>query len=354
MTDNKDYYSILGLNKNASENDIKKAYRKMAAKYHPDKFATKSEQEKKDAEEKFKEINEANSVLSDPEKKRNYDQFGDPNGPSMNGFDPFEGMDPCGMGGFGFGRQKMVKKGEDLQVIVNITLEEVLNGGTKEVTFQRKTKCTHCNGTGNSSGKLDTCPHCGGSGRIRTKTQQGYMTMINETMCQHCMGSGKISNGPKCTHCNGTGYDLITKKIEISIPKGVETGMAINYPQEGHESFDGGINGDLHVVFGVFEHDKFKRKGNDLYIDLPLTLEEAWCGCEKEIICLDGKTVRFTISELTPDGKIFRLKDKGVPNIKRTYFNNEVNGSLYVKVVYIVPKTISKKQKEILKEFYKN
>jgi molecular chaperone DnaJ len=222
------------------------------------------------------------------------------------------------------------------------------------VTFQRKTKCTHCNGTGNSSGKLDTCPHCGGSGRIRTKTQQGYMTMINETMCQHCMGSGKISNGPKCTHCNGTGYDLITKKIEISIPKGVETGMAINYPQEGHESFDGGINGDLHVVFGVFEHDKFKRKGNDLYIDLPLTLEEAWCGCEKEIVCLDGKTVRFTISELTPDGKIFRLKDKGVPNIKRTYYNNEINGSLYVKVVYIVPKTISKKQKEILKEFYKN
>lgn len=354
MTDNKDYYSILGLKKDASENDIKKAYRKMAAKYHPDKFATKSEQEKKDAEEKFKEINEANSVLSDPEKKRNYDQFGDPNGPSMNGFDPFEGMDPFGMGGFGFGRQKMVKKGEDLQVIVNITLEEVLNGGTKEVTFQRKTKCTHCNGTGNSSGKLDTCPHCGGSGRIRTKTQQGYMTMINETMCQHCMGSGKISNGPKCTHCNGRGYELITKKIEVSIPKGVETGMAINYPQEGHESFDGGINGDLHVVFGVFEHNKFKRKGNDLYIDLPLTLEEAWCGCEKEIVCLDGKSVRFKISELTPDGKIFRLKDKGVPNIKRTYFNNEDNGSLYVKVVYIVPKTISKKQKEILKEFYKN
>lgn len=358
MAENKNYYSVLGLDKNASDSDIKKAYRKMAAKYHPDKFATKSEQEKKEAEEKFKEINEANSVLSDPDKKRNYDQFGDPNGHSMNGgFDPFSDMDPFGMGGFGFGnrfkQKQQVDKGENIEVVVEVTLEEVLKGVNKTISFNKKVACTHCKGTGNTSGKLDTCPHCNGTGRLRQMKQEGYMTMINETVCPHCHGSGKISNGPKCNSCNGKGYE--TKKIEktISIPKGVETGMATQAAGEGSDSLRGGINGDLIIIFKVIEHPVFKRNGNDLVMNLELTLEEAWCGSKKEITCLDGSKINVTIPELTQYGKVLRVPNKGLVPLENKYYSNG-NGSLYLQVSYKTPKTISKKQKELLHEFYKN
>ena len=363
MSENKDYYSILGIERNASESDIKKAYRKLAAKYHPDKFATKSDQEKKEAEEKFKEINEANSVLSDPEKKRNYDQFGDPNGPSMNNYDPFSGFNP--FGGFDMEdymnnfqqRAPQKRKGESLQVYVDIDLEDVLTDCEKTISFQRKTRCTHCNGTGNTSGKLDTCTHCNGTGRIRTKTQQGYMTMINESVCPHCNGMGKISTGPKCTHCQGNGYDLQTVTQKIKIPKGVDTGMSMCSHGDGHESLDGGPNGDLYITIRVKEHKKFERDGNNLVMELPLTLEEAWCGCEKVIECLDGKSIRITIHELTENNKYLRIRDKGLPNISKHMMTRNVKesmGSLLVHITYIMPKSLSKKQKELLKEFYKN
>jgi molecular chaperone DnaJ len=354
MEENKDYYSILGLNKNASDSDIKKAYRKLAAKYHPDKFATKTEEEKKEAEEKFKKINEANAVLSDPEKKKNYDQFGDPNGPTMNGgFDPFSDMDPFGMGGFGFGnrfRQKpQVDRGEDIQIVVKITLEEVLKGVNKTITYNKKTACTHCKGTGNVSGKLDTCTHCNGTGRIREIKQEGYMTMVNETVCHHCHGTGRISNGPKCSACNGKGYENQKVEKTISIPKGVETGMATKQHGEGSESLRGGINGDLIIIFEVIEHSVFKRNGGDLIMDLELNLDEAWCGCKKEITCLDGSKINVTIPELTEHGKILRVPNKGL-----TTLQNYNNGSLYLQILYKTPKKLNKKQKELIQEFYKN
>lgn len=352
MGENKDYYSILGIERNASESDIKKAYRKMAAKYHPDKFATKSEQEKKDAEDKFKEINEANAVLSDPDKKRNYDQYGDPNGPKMGGgFDPFSDMDPFGMGGFGFRdtfRHQRVDKGEDVEVVVNLTLEEVLNGCTKEVTYKKKVACTHCNGTGNVSGKLDTCQHCHGTGMITETQQHGFTIMQSSRPCPHCHGTGKISNGPKCQVCNGKGFEYQTVTKNITVPPGVETGMAIKNTGEGSESLRNGINGDLIIVFAVYEHKVFKRNNFDLVMELELTLEEAWCGCKKEIECLDKTRINVTIPELTVNDKILRVQNKGLK------IPNGMYGSLYLKIKYKTPKTISKKQKELLHEFYKN
>lgn len=349
----KNYYSILGLEKNASEDDIKKAYRKLAAKYHPDKFATKSEEEKKNAEEKFKEINEAHSVLSDPEKKRNFDQFGDPNGPTMNGFDPFSNMDPF-MSGFGFGnnfnqQRRQPKKGEDVQVKIRITLEEAFNGCEKEISYQKKVACTHCNGTGNESGKLDTCPHCNGTGKIRQVSQQGYMTMINETVCHHCKGTGKISSGPKCKKCNGNGYELITETQKITLPKGIDNGIYMGAYGEGHESLEGGVSGNLLYVIIVDKHHLYEREGNNLYITIPVTLEEAWCGCEKVIDTLNNTSLKFNIKELTEDGKILQLTNKGMPLME----NPNQFGNLYVEVKYIVPKKITQKQKELLKEFYK-
>lgn len=351
MIENKNYYAILGLDKNASEGDIKKAYRKLAAKYHPDKFATKSEQEKKDAEEKFKEINEANSVLSDPEKKRNYDQFGDPNGPSMSGdFDPFSDMDPFGMGGFGFGnhfRQKQVDKGEDVEVVVNLTLEDVLNGCTKEITYKKKVACTHCNGTGNASGKLDTCKHCHGTGMITETQRHGFTIMQSSRPCPHCNGTGKISNGPKCQACGGKGFEYQTITKKITVPSGIETGMAMREMGEGSESLRNGVNGNLIIVFAVNEHKVFKRNNFDLVMELELTLEEAWCGCKKEIECLDKSKINVTIPELTVNDKILRVQNKGLKAPNGMY------GSLYLKVKYKTPKTITKKQKELLHEFYK-
>lgn len=354
MAEKKNYYSILGLDNNATENDIKKAYRKMAAKYHPDKFATKSESEKKEAEEKFKEINEAHSVLSDPEKKRSYDQFGDPNA-EFSGFDPFGGMDPFGMGGFGFmGNKQRVDKGEDIQVVVEVTLEEVLTGVSKTISYKQKIVCNHCKGTGNASGKLDTCPHCNGTGQIREMKRDGYMTMINQTTCHYCHGTGSISNGPKCKHCNGNGFEYKNIERTINVPNGVETGMATKQPGEGSESLRGGINGDLIIIFKVKDHETFMRNGNDLVMDLNLTLEEAWCGCKKEITCLDGSKINVTIPELTQYGKILRVQNKGLKPLHSQNGYGQNNGSLYLQIKYKMPKTISKKQKDLLKEFYNN
>ena len=344
MSLNKDYYEILGLKKGASDKDIKSAYRKMAAKWHPDKFATASEEEKKEAEEKFKEINEANAILSDPEKKSNYDQFGDPDGAMEQDFDPFGGFNP--FGGFG-SRGNQIEKGEDIEAKVYITTKEAYEGCTVDVKYNRLRKCVHCNGTGSDDGKVHECPYCHGTGRIRQQVQRGNMTMINETYCYHCNGTGKDKSVKECKHCGGTGFETENSVETITLPAGVETGMGLKIQGKGSEPLHKGINGNLYIIVIVKDDTEYKKEGDDLIKKLELNLDEAWNGTEKLINCIDGTTVKIKIPELTECNKRFRIKGKGWKNL------NGYTGDLIVEVKYIVPKKMTNKQKELIKEFYK-
>ena len=340
----KNYYEILGVDKNASEQDIKKAYRKLAAQWHPDRFANETDEKKKEAEEKFKEINEANAVLSDPEKRANYDQFGTAEGFGDPGFDPFEGFNP--FGGFGRPRQR-VEKGEDIQVTVNITLEEAYRGGTKEIKYHKRHTCAHCNGTGSEDGKDHKCPHCHGTGRMRTQSQRGNMIMMQETTCPYCHGTGRGEVAQPCTKCHGTGYEETEVRKTIEIPRGVPDGGYYVLEGEGNAPKSNGINGDLYIIFKVMPHSRFAyQSSTNLSMSMNLNLYEAWCGCKKTIECIDGTKINVTIPELSEDGKVLRVAGKGMPNQPGGY------GDLYVVVHYDMPKKLTSKQKDLLKQFY--
>ncbi len=361
----KDYYDLLGVEKTASENDIKKAYRKLAMKYHPDKFSNASEKEKKEAEEKFKEVNEAYQVLSDPDKRAKYDRFGhaafENGGAGAGGFGGFsggfEGFGNAedifssffggggGFGGFGGGRQRGPEPGADLRVDVTLTLEEVAKGVEKEINYRRQAKCKTCNGTGAEPGSnLKTCDKCNGTGKIKVTQRTVFGNFQSVEECDKCKGKGKIPE-KKCKSCNGTGLERETVKKTVKIPIGIEDGQRLRLSGMGDASTEGGPNGDLYIFIHVKEHDFFVRHGDDIICEIPITFAKAALGGEIDIPTLKGKK-SIKIPAGTQNGKVFRLKGEGINN-PRGY----VPGDQLVKIIIEVPTNLTDDQQELLRKF---
>lgn len=349
MAEKRDYYEVLGVSKNATDDELKKAYRKEAKKYHPDLHPGD-----KAAEEKFKELSEAYGVLSDKEKRAKYDQFGhagvDPNfGAGGGGFGGFDFDDILsdlfgGFGGFGGGRKRNgPKRGADVRQVIDITFEEAAFGCKKTLNITKMVSCSDCNGTGAKPGThAKTCSKCHGSGQIQTPvhTPLGYMTNI--TTCPHCKGSGQIISDP-CKTCRGTGKVRKNITIEITIPQGINNGQTFKLTGNGEPGEKGGPSGDLLITTRVKPHELFVRDGYDVYIDMPISFVQAALGATITVPTLHGN-VEYDIPEGTQSGTIFKLRDKGIPFSRGC-------GSQYVKITVEIPRNLSAHQKELLREF---
>ena len=345
MADKRDYYEVLGLQKGASDNDIKKAFRKMAMKYHPDKNPGD-----KVAEEKFKEINEAYAVLSDPEKKEKYDRFGhagvDPNsgfGGGAGGFGGFGGFEDIfdmfggAFGGFGGGsrgrRNNGPRKGSDLQKAVTITFEEAAFGTKKEIRLNKYVKCKTCGGSGAAPGtSKKSCPKCGGTGEIRTAQRTPLGTFQSVSPCPDCNGTGEINETP-CPDCGGSGKTRDNVTISVNIPAGVDNDSVIPIKGQGEPGVNGGPDGDLYIVINVEPHKIFERRGQDLWLEIPITFDQAALGDDIIVPTLEGK-VSYKVPSGTQPDTIFRLKGKGIKSVR-----GNRKGDLYVKVNLEVPKS---------------
>ena len=351
---NKDYYATLGLEKGASDDEIKRAFRKLAIKYHPDK-----NQGNKEAEEKFKDINEAYQVLSDPEKKARYDQFGtadfDGSGFGAGGFGGFDFSD---MGGFGdifesfFGgggsssrRRNGPTKGADIEYTLNLTFEEAIFGVEKEITINRSENCEECKGSGAKPGTSPkTCPTCNGAGQVRVQRQTPLGSFVSTSVCDRWGGKGTIVETP-CSSCSGRGSVRKSRKIKVNVPAGVDTGNVMPLRGQGEHGSNGGPAGDLYIRINVSGSRKFERRGNDIYIDTHISMGKAALGVEITVPTVDGD-VKYTIPAGTQSGTLFRLKGKGVPRV-----NSTGRGDQYVKVIVDIPKNLNEKQTEALKAF---
>ena len=355
----RDYYEVLGVDKNASANDIKKAYRKLAIQYHPDKNPGD-----KEAEEKFKEAAEAYGVLSDPDKKARYDQFGfeGVSGAGGSGFggagmdindifsmfgDIFGGRGGFGgFGGFGGGGGSRPAKfrGSDQRVKVKLTLQEIANGVTKKFKLKKHVPCTHCNGSGAENGAVETCPECKGTGRV-IRTQQSFFGMMqSEVACPHCNGQGKIIKN-KCKHCNGEGIVMGEEIVEVNIPAGVYEGMQLSMRGKGNAGKFNGVPGDLLILVEEEKHPTLVRDENDLIYSLLLDIPTAALGGFAEIPTIDGKA-KVTIDPGTQPGKVLRLRDKGLPSI-----NGYGKGDIVVNISVYIPETLSREEKKTMEEF---
>lgn len=352
----RDYYEILGLDKNASPEEIKKAYRKLAMKYHPDKNP-----DDKTAEDKFKEANEAYEVLGTPEKKQRYDQFGHAgvNGNGGGGFGDFGGFgggggfedifgdifDMFGGGGFSSRRRSGPQKGADIKYEVSISFEEAAFGTEKTIEFYKYENCNSCSGSGAKPGtSKKTCSHCKGTGEVRYAQRTPLGQIVNVKACDQCGGEGQIIEQP-CETCKGKGKERKRKKMKVKIPAGVDNGSVIPMRGEGEPGTKGGPYGDLYILLRVLPHKIFEREGYDIICEIPITFVQAALGEELEVPTLEGR-VKYKIPEGTQSSTIFRLKNKGVQNPK-----GYGKGDQYVKVVVETPKNLSEKQKEILKQF---
>ncbi len=361
MAEKRDYYEVLGIQKGASDDEIKKAFRKMAMKYHPDRNP-----DDKEAEEKFKEVNEAYGILSDPDKKSKYDRFGhagvDPNagfGGGAGGFGGFGGFEDIfdmftggGFGGFGgFGGQQRrnngPRKGADLQKAISITFEEAAFGCKKEIEITKYVKCGTCNGEGTKPGtSKKTCPVCNGSGQVSQVQRTPFGQFQSVTQCGNCGGTGQINESP-CDDCKGTGKVRKTVKIAVDIPAGVDNESVIPIRGQGEPGANGGPNGDLYIVLSVKPHKMFKRSGSDLYLEIPISFDQAALGADITVPTLEGK-VSYKVPAGTQPGTTFRLKGKGVRNVR-----SDKMGDLYVKVNLEVPTKLNGKQKKIIEEMGK-
>ncbi len=353
MADKRDFYEVLGIQKGASEDEIKKAYRKMAMKYHPDKNPGD-----KEAEEKFKEANEAYAVLSDPDKKSKYDRFGhagvDPNagfgggGAGFGGFGGFEDIFDMFGGGFGgFGgrgaRRNGPRKGNDLQKSITIEFTEAIFGCKKEIKLTKEVKCKTCNGEGTAPGThKHTCEKCGGTGQVSSVSQTPFGTFQNVTTCNACGGTGQVIDKP-CPDCRGKCSVRKTVTLKIDIPAGVDSDSIIPIRGEGEPGVNGGPFGDLYIVINVKPHKIYKRRGDDLYLTMPISYDQAVLG-DKVKVPGFNETYSYTLAPGTQTGSNFRLKGKGVKNPRTGRY-----GDLYVKVNIEVPTKLSSKEKKAIK-----
>ncbi|HLR66501.1 molecular chaperone DnaJ [Virgibacillus alimentarius] len=343
----RDYYDILGVGKDASKDEIKKAYRKLARKYHPD--VNKEE----DAADKFKEAKEAYEVLKDDQKRSQYDQFGHA-GAQGQGFGGFGGAQDFGGFGdifdmfFGGGRRRdpnAPQQGADLQYTMVLDFEEAIFGKEVDITLPKEENCESCNGSGAKPGsKVKTCTHCNGSGQLNVEQNTPFGKVVNRRVCHHCNGSGKIIP-EKCKKCSGTGKVKKNKKIHISIPAGIDEGQQIRVTGKGEPGKNGGPAGDLFVVVQVRAHEFFERDGDHIHCELPLTFTQVALGDEVEVPTVHGK-VMLKIPAGTQTGKVFRLKGKGAPNVR-----GYGHGDQHIQVKVITPTKLNKRQKELLKEF---
>ena len=357
--DKRDYYEVLGVDKKASEDEIKKAYRKIAIKYHPDRNPGD-----KEAEAKFKEAAEAYNVLHDPQKRQQYDTFGF-NAPG-GGFGGFEGMSMDlndifsmfgdvfggrgGFGGFGGGRSRQPAqfRGADLRLKVKLTLQEIATGTTKKFKVRKDVSCPHCHGSGAEAGSSsETCPNCHGSG-VEIRTQQSIFGMMQtQSTCHVCGGEGTIIKN-KCAHCHGEGVVKGEEVVEINIPAGVAEGMVVNVPGKGNAGRHNGVNGDIQVFIEEEPNDTFIRDGNNLLYNLLLDFPTAALGGTVDIPTIEGNTVKIKIEPGTQPGKTLRLRDKGLDPV-RGYGNEK--GDLIVNISVYVPKTLSKEEKKAVEQF---
>ena len=358
MADKRDYYEVLGVEKGASDAEIKKAYRSLAKKYHPDMNPGD-----KEAEAKFKEVNEAYDILSDAEKRQKYDQFGhaafDPSmgGGGAGGFgggfdfgDIFSSFFGGGGGGFGGGfggggRRSRAVDGDDIFARVTLSFEESVSGVKKSVNFRHIEECPDCKGSGAAKGSTaETCSQCHGSGQTTVNQRTPFGMMQSTTTCPGCGGKGKIIKNP-CTNCNGKGYVRVAREYSVSIPAGIADGQRIVIRGKGDCGRNGGVAGDLVIEASVRPHPLFNREGNHVYCEVPITFTEATLGAEIEIPTLEG-TQKYTIPEGTQYGTSFTLRGKGMPDV-----NSGRRGDLIFTVTVEVPKNLSSKQKELLEAF---
>ena len=355
MAAKRDYYEVLGVSKTASADEIKKAYRQLAKKLHPDVNPGD-----KEAEAKFKEVNEAYEVLSDDQKRARYDQFGHED-PTMGGGgygSGFGGFDASGFGGFGdifsefFGggagggaRQRGPVQGNDLRYDLTLTFEEAAKGCTKDMNVVRDEKCPNCNGSGAKPGTSPvTCPNCHGSGQVVMTQQTMLGAMRVSRVCPNCHGEGKIIKEP-CPKCSGRGKVRSTKRITLKVPAGIDNGQIITMRGQGESGERGGPAGDLQVFITVRPHKYFKRRDFDLYCDVPISFTQATLGCEVDVPTLD-KPVKYTVPEGTQPGTVFRIKGAGIQNL-----HGAGKGDLYVTMEVEVPRKLTEKQKELLRQF---
>ena len=356
MAENKrDYYEVLGVTKGASEDEIKKAYKKMARKYHPDLNPGD-----KDAEEHFKEVNEAYEVLSDPDKKARYDQYGhagvDPNFGAGAGFDGNFDFGDLGDifgsffgGGFGGGGRRTnpnaPQRGESIRMSLAISFEEAAFGCEKAVTVERLEQCETCHGNGCAPGTTpEVCPDCRGTGQVQVRRQTPMGVFATSSPCPKCGGKGQIIHQP-CKDCHGSGTVRRRKTIQASIPAGIDNGQTISIRGQGNAGKNGGPAGDLLITITVRPHELFRREGTSVLCEAPITFTQAVLGAELEIPTIDGK-VKYDLPEGTQSGTTFRLKGKGIPSI-----NGRGRGDQYVTVYIETPRNLNKEQKEALKKF---
>ena len=362
MADKKDYYEVLGVDRKANDDELKKAYRKLAKKYHPDLNPGDAE-----AEKSFKEVNEAYEILSDSEKRARYDQFGhagvDPNynagtggygggyGGGFGGFDFSDLGDIFGdiLGGFGGGRRQRdpnaPQRGANTSATVTISFEEAAKGCKKKINVTRVTTCSTCNGSGaESSGSIKACPNCHGTGHVNITQRTPFGTMQTQSVCSQCRGTGKIIDKP-CKACAGKGRIRITEEKEIEIPAGIDDGQTMRVRGAGDSGVNGGPSGDLNIHVSVRPHPFFERDGFDVFCQIPITFTQAALGDEIIVPTIDGK-VKFTIPEGTQTGSEFKLRGKGIERL-----NYSGRGDQYVTVTVEVPRNLSKEQRGILRSF---
>ena len=354
MADKMDYYEVMGVQKKATDDEIKKASRKLAKKYHQDMNPGD-----KEAEAKFKEVNEAYEVLSDKDKKARYDQFGhagvDPNFGGGAGGSPFTGDIDLGdifnsfFGGFGGGARTVnpnaPRRGGNTEATVNISFEEAAKGCRKNISYDKVDDCPECGGSGAEKGtSARTCPECNGTGQVRISQRTPFGVVQTARTCDRCGGSGRIIDTP-CKSCGGSGKVRVKKTVEINIPAGIDNEQVLNVGGQGHAGTNGGPNGDLHVYVNVRPHPLFERRGNDVWCEMPITFSQAALGAEVVVPTIDGK-VSYEIHEGVQPGDVFKLKGKGIPHL-----SGRGRGDQYVRVTIEVPKNLTDKQKEILQEF---
>lgn len=355
MADKRDYYEVLGVDKTADDDAIKKAYRKMAKQYHPDLHPGDAE-----AEAKFKEVNEAYAVLSDEEKRRIYDQFG------HDGLDPSSGMGGGGFGGFGgfdfgdigdifgsfFGggggggsRRNAPQRGEDLSIRLTLSFEEAAFGCKKEISYSRVEACSECSGSGAAKGTTpETCSRCHGTGSVTVTQRTMFGMMQTQKQCDACRGRGKTVKTP-CKNCNGKGYVKLTKRLDVSIPAGIDNGGRICLRGQGNAGANGGNYGDLYIIVALRPHEIFERDNYNIYCEVPVSYADLVLGAEIDVPTLEG-TMKYKIPEGTQTGTQFCIRDKGITKV-----NSSNKGDLYFNVVIETPRNLTPEAKEALRHF---